>query len=338
MKGIYLIETQELLNRVYSKQTQDEISNLIDMSLGRVTKAMILENPEKFEDIDIVMSTWTCSKFDSDMLNIFKSLKIIFYGAGSIKGVVSEPFWDKGIRICSAWGANGVPVAHFTVSQILFSLKQGWSFMNSYKQTGRKIKSAANQTPRIVYGTYKSTVGLISLGLIGKLVARLLEPFDLNVVAYDPFLTQDAADKAGLKIKMLSLDEVFSQSDVVSLHTPLLPETIGMVTGKHFESMKVSSTFINTSRGAIIKENEMIDVLKKRPDLYVCLDVTNPEPPADDSPLFTLPNVIITPHIAGSMERECTRMGDFMLSELKHYLNNENMDWEVDRKKAAIMA
>lgn len=106
------------------------------------------------------------------------------------------------------------------------------------------------------------------------MVIKLLEPFDLNVIAFDPFVSQEKADSLGLKVKMCSLEEVFKESDVVSLHTPLLAATIGMIEGKHFELMKPSSTFINTSRGAIIKENEMIEVLKKRPDIYVCLDVT----------------------------------------------------------------
>lgn len=198
-----------------------------------------------------------------------------------LKVLISDSFWDKGIRICSAWGANGVPVAHFTIAQILYSLKLGWYHMENYKKSRQKSKYANDNVPRIPYGTYKSTVGIISLGIIGRMVIKLLEPFDLNVIAFDPFVSQEKADSLGLKVKMCSLEEVFKESDVVSLHTPLLAATIGMIEGKHFELMKPSSTFINTSRGAIIKENEMIDVLKKRPDIYVCLDVTSPEPPKD---------------------------------------------------------
>lgn len=338
VKGIYLIESQELLDRVYSKETQLEIASLIDMSAGRANKAAILENPALYGDIDIVLSTWTCPKFDSAMLDIFSNLKIIFYGAGSIKAVVSDSFWNKGLRICSAWGANGVPVAHFTVAQILYSLKLGWYHMENYKNAKKKNIYNDPSVPRIPYGTYRSTVGIISLGIIGQMVIKLLQPFELNIIAFDPYVSQEKADRLGLNVKMCSLDEVFSESDVVSLHTPLLAATIGMIEGRYFELMKPSSTFINTSRGAIIKEEEMIEVLKKRPDIYVCLDVTSPEPPKEDSPLFELPNVVLTPHIAGSMGRECARMGDYMLKELKLYLNNEPLKWEVDKSKAAIMA
>lgn len=333
MKGIYLIESEELFDRVYSKETRKEIESLIDTSKGRVTKQMIIDKPNDYKDVDIVISTWSCAKMDKELLDILENLKLVLYGAGSIKHLVTDELWNRKIKICSAWAANGVPVAHFTIGQILLSLKQAWFHMDTYKN--KKTNRYAGPT---MYGTYKSTIGIISLGIIGELVIKLLEAFDLNVIAYDPFVSQEKADAKGLKVKMVSLDEVFRDSDVVSLHTPLLPETIGMIEGKHFEMMKTSSSFINTSRGMIIKENEMIEVLKKRPDIYACLDVTYPEPPLADSPLFDLPNVVITPHIAGSMGRECTRMGDYMLSELKKFLNNEKLDWEIDKAKSLIMA
>ena len=337
MKGIYLIERESLFNTVYSQETQEKIASLIDMSAGRATREMILENKAAYEDIDIVLSTWSCPKFDEEMLDIFKNLKIVLYGAGSLKSVVSDAFWDRGVRVCSAWGANGVPVAHFTVAQILYSLKLGWFFMDNFKN--KKQRGIPNDgVTRVVYGTYKSTVGIISLGIIGRLVVDLLKDFDLNVIAYDPFITQEQADSMGLNVKMCSLDELFKESDVVSLHTPLLPETVGMIEGRHFELMKPSATFINTSRGRIIKEEEMIEVLKKRPDIYACLDVTHPEPPKEDSPLYELPNVVLTPHVAGSVGRECARMGDYMLSELEKFLKGEKLDWEVDKQKFKIMA
>src|SRR5690606_8819626 len=113
------------------------------------------------------------------------------------------------------------------------------------------------------------------------------------------------------------------RSDVVSLHSPWLPETVGMITGDHFRQMKPYASFINTARGAIIREAEMIAVLQDRPDLTALLDVTYPEPPAPGSPLYTLPNVVLTPHIAGSMDMECRRMGRYMVDELQRFLHDE---------------
>ena len=134
-----------------------------------------------------------------------------------------------------------------------------------------------------VPGGYGSTVGIISLGMIGRMVVERLRSFDLQVLAYDPFVTEEQG--AALGVTMCSLDDLFRTSDVVSLHTPWLPETVGMVTGAHLASMKKGATFINTARGAIVREPEMINVLQQRADLYAILDVTYPEPPVPGSPL-----------------------------------------------------
>ena len=88
----------------------------------------------------------------------------------------------------------------------------------------------------------------------------------------------------------------------------------------------------------MVRENEMIQVLIQRPDIYAVLDVTHPEPPEAGSPLYTLPNVILTPHIAGAMNTECQRMGQIVVNELKHYLNSEPLEWAISREKAAILA
>jgi phosphoglycerate dehydrogenase-like enzyme len=134
------------------------------------------------------------------------------------------------------------------------------------------------------------------------------------------------------------LDEVFRRADVVSLQTPWLKETEGMITGQHFAAMKPGATFINTARGAVVREPEMIAVLQQRPDLFAVMDVTHPEPPAPDSPLYTLPNVVLTPHIAGAMGDECRRMGHYMVEELRRYLQGDDLEWRITRDMAAVLA
>jgi phosphoglycerate dehydrogenase-like enzyme len=158
---------------------------------------------------------------------------------------------------------------------------------------------------------------------------KLLAPLDLHVIVYDPFLDETEADALG--IEKVSLANLFQRSDVVSLHTPLLPETRGMITGKMIASMKTGATFINTSRGEVTKESELISVAVNRPDLHFVLDVTDPESPNPDSPLYTLPNVVLTPHIAGSAGGECRRMGRCMVEELERYIAGEPLRWAVSR-------
>jgi phosphoglycerate dehydrogenase-like enzyme len=172
--------------------------------------------------------------------------------------------------------------------------------------------------------------------MVGRQVRERLRPFDLRVVAYDPFVTSEEART--LDVDLVSLEDLFESSDVVSLHTPWLPETEGMSLGSHLASMKGNATLINTSRGAVVQEAEMVEVLRERPDLWAVLDVTHPEPPEPDSPLHALPNVVLTPHIAGSLGRECRRMGRLVVDELRRYVEGEPLRHEVTSDRAALMA
>ena len=185
-------------------------------------------------------------------------------------------------------------------------------------------------------GGYNAAVGIISLGTIARLLCEHLERFDLDLIAYDPYILPE--DLKGLDINLAELDDVFSRSDIVSLHTPLTDETEGMITGDHFSRMKYGSTFINTARGALVREDEMIDVLKERTDITVILDVTNPEPPLEDSELYTLPNVMITPHLAGAMGNERRRLGSFVVDEMLRYLNDRPLKGEVKEELLTIQA
>jgi phosphoglycerate dehydrogenase-like enzyme len=127
----------------------------------------------------------------------------------------------------------------------------------------------------------------------------------------------------------MSLEELFESSEVVSLHAPLLSETEGMVLGSHLASMKRNATLINTSRGAIVREAVMVETLEERPDLWAVLDVTHPEPPEPGSRLYDLPNVVLRPHIAGSLGSECRRMGRLVVDELRRYVAGESLEHEI---------
>ena len=181
-------------------------------------------------------------------------------------------------------------------------------------------------------GCYCSTVGLLSLGMIARTLLSLLRPLDLRVIAHDPFVSRAEADQLGLEL--VSLAELFRSADVVSVHTPHLPETQGMISRIHIASMKHGATFVNTARGEVVREKEMLVVLARRPDLHAVLDVATTEPPEEDSPLYTLSNVVLTPHIAGSVGLECRRMGRSMVEELRRFVGGEPLLWSVTPKLA----
>jgi len=327
LKGLFVLHTSAY-ERIYGPQERQEVEQLIDVYAPPQTAQSVKEDPSVLAEADLILSGWGMAPMDEAFLDAAPNLKAVFYGAGSIRGFATDAAWDRGILITSAYAANAIPTAEFALAQILLSLKRGWFYARAVRRDGRYPKKDP------VPGAYESTVGLISLGMIGSYVAKLLQAFDVNVLAYTS--SEEKAQKLGAERG--SLEEIFRRSDVVSLHTPWIVETEGMITGEHLAMMKPNATFINTARGAVVREDEMIEVLQQRPDLFAILDVTYPEPPEPGSPLYTLPNVVLTPHIAGSLDNECRRMGKYAVTELRRYLNGEPPLWGITREQAAKLA
>ncbi len=330
MKALYLLDNYSY-DVIYGEKERADLGRMLEFVHGQVDSKTLAEVPaEILKDVEVIVSGWGMAKLDTAMLVRFPRLKLVLYGAGSIKYFTSPEMWGSGVRVVSAWAANAVPVSEFALAEIIFSLKHGWRAAAEFK-AGRG-KRPNLQPP----GTYGSTVGLISLGMIGRMVAQKLKMCSLRVVAYDPFVTPEQCKELG--VELLSLQELFRVSDVISCHTPWLKETEKMIRREHFEAMKPGATFINTARGAVIDEEAMIEVLKQRSDIYAVLDVTYPEPPAPESSLYDLPNVVLTPHIAGAIWKECNRMGRCMVEELERYLSGQPMKYEITRQMEARLA
>ena len=327
-KGLFVLPLPNY-QLIYGPEQVAQISDLVELYAPPQAPEDVLANPSILEDAELIFTGWGSLTFSEEVLAAAPNLKMVFYGAGTIRGTVTDAFWERGVRIVSAWAANAVPVVEYTLAQVLLCLKKTYQHAAVYRDERRMRRLP-------VAGGYGSTVGLISLGMIGRMMAKRLKTFDVQVIAYDPYVTQAEGDELG--VKMVSLDDVFRTGDVVSLHTPWLESTVGMIRGSHFTLMKTGASFINTSRGAVVREEEMVEALKLRPDLFAVIDVTWPEPPEVDSPLFTLPNVFLTQHIAGSMDNECKRMGQTMVDELQRYLQDVPLRYEITRERAAIMA
>jgi phosphoglycerate dehydrogenase-like enzyme len=291
-----------------------------------------LDSPEAASALasaQLIFSTWGAPKMNSEFLNRCPNLEAIFYGAGSVKNLATADLWERGVVLCSAWRANAIPVSEFSLGAILLSLKNVWPYHLLQRE---KKWSSSLPMP----GAYHSTVGLVSLGAIGRRVAEMLRPFDIHVVAYDPHLAPETASELG--IESVPLDELFRRADVISLHIPWLPETEKMINRELLASMKPWATLINTARGAVIDENDLIEVLGERTDLTAMLDVTHPEPPVQESPLWTLPNVLMTPHVAGSMPGEWARMGEYMVDECLRFCSGQPLQHEVRPEMLERMA
>lgn len=329
LKAVYLLplHSHEL---IYGPSQHARLEEFVTFVTPRLDRDTIASAPPALAEAEVAFSGWGCPRLDTDLLDRMPRLRAVFYAAGSVRSLVTDDVWKRGIVIMSSWAANAVPVAEFTVAQVVLGLKRVWHFALGIKRDRKWPRE------RSMPGAFGSTVGIVSLGMIGRRVCEMLRGYDLDVVVYDPFAAE--ADVHALGARPVTLDELFAASDVVSLHAPDLPATRGMIQGRHFRMMKPLSSFINTARGAVVREEEMIDVLRERQDITAVLDVTSPEPPREGSPLYDLPNVILTPHIAGSMGHECRRMGEYAVEGFLRWQRGEPMLWQITRERLERLA
>ncbi|KAF0095893.1 MAG: glycerate dehydrogenase [Puniceicoccaceae bacterium 5H] len=329
-KAIFYLD-EDALELTFGPDESTALSRLVDLPYPALVPARFEPSSDVYEDVEVMITGWGTRALTADVLDMFPRLRFIGHAAGSIKAFATPEMWERGIRVTSAARANAIPVAEFALSQIVFCLKHGWQRVREIEHS-RLYRKNDDDMP----GCYHSTVGLLSFGLTGRLVCNLLNHLEVDVLVYDPFL--DPSDAAEYGVKLVSLEEVFARSDVISCHTPLLPETHGLLRGEHFRRMKPGATFINTARGKLVNEPEMIEVLQARPDLFAMLDVTDEEPPVPNSPLYTMDNVVLTPHIAGSLGRECRRMGGMVVEDLKRYFAGEELVGELRSPQLRHMA
>ena len=325
LNGLYVLSTQAL-DLAYGPDARAAIDRHVRFAAPPQTPASLLAHPGLMADVDVLFSGWGPPRVDAAFLAAAPRLKAIFYAAGAIGSWTSAALWDRGVVITTASAANGVPVAEYALGTILLSLKRALPLARACR-TAR-----AFTIPLVPPGNFHSTVGLVSLGVIGRHLLDLLRPFDLDVVAYDPFLTPPEADRLG--VRAVGLDELFAVSDVVSVHTPLLAETAGLIGRRHLSALRPGATFVNTARGGVVVEADLVAVAGERDDLQFVLDVTDPEPPPAASPLYDLPNVLLTPHIAGSVGPECRRLGQTMAEELERYVAGVPLKFAVTRDAA----
>ena len=320
LRGLYVMN-DDVFDDVYGPEERHAIERYVTVGYDQMNGAALRARPEYLADIDVLITSWGCPELDSRLLAHAPRLRAVFYAAGSVRKVVTPEVWERDITVVSASQGIAARVAEFAVSVIFLSLKHFWRYEQRIRAEGSWVK----RWP--VPGTVASTVGLVSLGSVGRLVAERLATSDLTIVAHDPYASAEVA--AQTSCALVPLKELFMMSDVVSLHPALLPETAGMVGTALLASMKEGATLINTSRGGVIEHEALVTVLANRPDLTAVLDVTDPEPPPPGSALYTLPNVVMTPHIAGNQFTERRALGRGIADEVERLANGQALRWAV---------
>jgi len=264
-------------------------------------------------------------------------LKIIAHSAGSIKymlsrDVVQNYIIPSGICVCNAPKAIAYNVAETTLGLLIMTSHRLVDHIISVRErsTWRDPKM-----PREVESVNGSRIGIVGASTVGREVIRLLEPFDVKILLYDPYLSEAEAEQ--LHAKKVSLEELFVRSDFVSVHAPMTEETYRMIDERHLSLLHDGAILVNTSRGEVI-DQEALTRQCKTGRILAALDVTDPEPLPEDSLLRRLKNVIITPHVAGQGSYGTRKIGEMTLQALEDFFAGRKVENAVDFEKYDILA
>ncbi|MGN7210574.1 hydroxyacid dehydrogenase [Brachybacterium paraconglomeratum] len=316
---------------LFTPEQRRRLGELVDLLAGTAVPDLSTVPDETAARAEILVTGWGAPRIDANVLERMPRLRAIVHAAGTVAPFVDNAVWDReDIAVSTAAQANAVPVAEYALAQILLAGKRSVTRAADYRRTrGREgAWTATGQT-----GNYGAVVGLIGASRTGKLTAQHLQPFDIEVLVHDPFA--GAEEIAGLGARKVDLEQLFRASDVVSLHAPDVPSTRGMITGGHFALMRDGSTFLNTARPALVDEDALrIELVSGR--ISAVLDVHDGLAP--DDPLWDLPNVQLTPHIAGSQGNELHRLAESVLEELERLARGEMPLHALDRRRLDITA
>jgi phosphoglycerate dehydrogenase-like enzyme len=322
---------QHQFSKVYTPAVLEKLSEYGELSV-KINRRNLKENAEFLKDCEIAFSTWGMPKFTKEEIaEYMPKLKAVFYAAGTVQ-YFARPFLESGIKVFSAFAANAVPVAEYTFAQITLAAKGYFQSAKYYRTLPLRSHLLANSST----GNFECKVGLVGLGAIGQMVAERLTALDVDVYAYDPFVPEERAAELG--VKLIDLETLFSECDVISNHLANKPELENIFNYKLFKRMKKHSTFINTGRGAQVAEYSLALSLILHPSRTFVADVLKREHFPYINPLFWCHNAILTPHIAGSTGKEPQRMAYYMMEEMQRLLSGTETKYEVTLESLERMA
>ena len=271
---------------------------------------------EELAACEILITGWGSPRLGPAALARMPRLGHVVHCAGTVKALFDPAVFARGVTVSNAAEANAVPVAQYTLAAIILGAKRAFTLAHRLG-AGRLDEQGSHRdlTGLPWLGTRGLTVGVIGASRIGTRVVRLVrEVLDASVLLYDPYT--DAGLTADPAVRKTSLAELLRRSDVVSVHAPLTPETDRLIGAAELALLRDGTVLINTARGGLVDTEALRrEVLSGRLDAV--LDVTDPEPLEDGDELYAAPNAFVTPHIAGALGNEITRLGDLAVAEIE---------------------
>ncbi|MBS3848689.1 hydroxyacid dehydrogenase [Devosia sp. BSSL-BM10] len=310
---------QGLVPRIFGAEQWVRLQAVADvLSPVSYTDFNTPEAAELLKQAEIIVGAWGAPALDQDLLEKAPNLRLVAYAAASIRAITTPAFWRAGIPITSAVAAMAVPVAEFTYAAIIMTGKD----VINIRDINRQQRGAQGFGSRIGLdvshlGNYGRRIGIVGASRIGRLVIAMLVRSGYAVAVYDPFASPADVEKMGAQA--MGLDQLLEWSHTVSLHAPILPETRHMIGARELGLMRDNAVLINTARGWLVDHDALLAELQ-RGRIRAWIDTPDPEPFPPDSPFYDLPNLVLTPHIAGTMGNELHSLAEAAINEIERFV------------------
>jgi phosphoglycerate dehydrogenase-like enzyme len=280
------------------------------------------------------LTGWGTPAFDPATRQRHPQLALVAHSAGSVRTLVPAQLFDEGIRVSHAASRIAASVAEFVIAEALLALRGIHRLHQGLRNGGEWLEVRASVPQRLLGG---QTVGIVGAGYVGRAVIALLVSFGCKVLVADPLL--DEARAAALGVTRVGLQDLMAQSDVVSLHAPVLPQTLRMIGAPELALLRPGALFINSARSQLVDEAALLAEIRSG-RITAALDVFDDEPLPADSPFrdHALANVTISPHAAGHTEEGHHSQGQAMVDEIARHLRDEPLRYEVSRAMLETMA
>jgi len=323
---------QPLRDHIMKPATLARLSGLAEATLnehGRNWAAS--ELAERLPGVDVILASWGLPALTDAVLARADRLRLVAYGAGSVKGFATPALFDRGIAVCHAAPRIADSVAEFTVMVALMGLRRPQDF-------DRRMK-AGEAWPKAVdaplYEIAGKRVGLLGMGYVGRRTARLFLALGADVWCYDPYLSAEEA--AALGVVPTTLDDLLRRCQIVSVHLPVTEETHHLLGRRELSLVADGCVFVNCARAWTVDQDALLAELSTG-RFWAALDVFDVEPLPADSPWRRLDNVLLTPHVAG-LTRDCYYgLTEQMVDEIGRFAAGEPLRYYVTREALAHMA
>jgi D-3-phosphoglycerate dehydrogenase len=255
----------------------------------------------------------SATKVTEDLLSSAKRLKVVGRAGIGLDNVDIPAATKRGIAVMNTPGGNVITTAEHAIAMMLSLTRKiptGTSTLKQGKWEKKKLQGRE---------IFNKVLGVIGFGKIGSIVADRARGLKMRVIVYDPYVTPENIEKAGFQ--SVSLEELYKQSDYITIHVPKLNDTVGFLNKKAFDQMKDGAMVINCARGGIVNESDLYAAIKSGKIAGAALDVFEKEPPGDN-PLFELDNLVCTPHLGASTKEAQTNVAVQVAAQIIDFLKN----------------